>query len=172
MARLLFQKWCDLPGSLDEVLLNRDLAVHLDRAGYPTSNRPGVGRPGGEATLAVGAVTAFRPCALPRRHSHAGHLVDGRVSIWRGAVFPTTDGTGRGEERAMDSTTYVSEPASELECLITDLSGAGPLVFVFGDGFTAAHLKGVTAPLFRGPDGRRWWHVELGGELDDGRASR
>ncbi len=62
----------------------------------------------------------------------------------------------------MDDTTYVSEPASELERLITDLSGSGPLVFVFGDGFTAAHLKGVTTPLFRGPAGRRWWHVELG----------
>ena len=62
----------------------------------------------------------------------------------------------------MDTTTYVSEPASELERLITDLSGSGPLVFVFGDGFTAAHLKGVTTPLFRGPAGRRWWHVHLG----------
>ena len=48
----------------------------------------------------------------------------------------------------MDKTTYVSEPASELERLITDLSGSGLLVFVFGDGFTAAHLKGVTTPLF------------------------
>ncbi len=56
----------------------------------------------------------------------------------------------------MDKTTHVSEPASELERLITDLSGSGPLVFVFGDGFTAAHLKGVTAPLFRGPADRRW----------------
>jgi hypothetical protein len=61
----------------------------------------------------------------------------------------------------MDDSTYVSEPASELERLITDLSGSGPLGFVFGDGFTAAHLKGVTAPLFRGPADRRWWHVEL-----------
>jgi hypothetical protein len=64
----------------------------------------------------------------------------------------------------MDKTTYVSEPASELERLIADLSGTGPLVFVFGDGFTAAHLKGVTTPLFRGPADRRWWHVELGDE--------
>ena len=62
----------------------------------------------------------------------------------------------------MDKTTYVSEPASELERLITDLSGSGLLVFVFGDGFTAAHLKGVTTPLFRGPADRRWWHVILG----------
>ena len=36
------------------------------------------------------------------------------VSIRRGAVLPTTDGTGLGEEHAMDDTTYVSEPASEL----------------------------------------------------------
>jgi hypothetical protein len=64
----------------------------------------------------------------------------------------------------MDKTTYVSEPASELERLITDLSGSGLLVFVFGNGFTAAHLKGVTTPLFRGPADRRWWHVELGDE--------
>ena len=64
----------------------------------------------------------------------------------------------------MDNTTYVSEPASQLERLITDLSGSGPLVFVFGDGFTAAHLKGATTPLFRGPADRRWWHVELGDE--------
>jgi putative heme iron utilization protein len=64
----------------------------------------------------------------------------------------------------MDKTTGVSEPASELERLIAELSGSGPLVFVFGDGFTAAHLKGVTTPLFRGPADRRWWHVELGDE--------
>ena len=64
----------------------------------------------------------------------------------------------------MDDTRYVTEPTSELERLITDLSESGPLVFVFGDGFTAAHLKGVTTPLFRGPADRRWWHVELGDE--------
>ena len=56
----------------------------------------------------------------------------------------------------------VSEPASELERLIADLSGCGLLVFVFGDGLSTAHLKGVTTPLFRGPAERRWWHVELG----------
>jgi hypothetical protein len=56
----------------------------------------------------------------------------------------------------------VSEPASELERLIADLSGCGLLVFVFGDGLSTAHLKGVTTPLFRGPADRRWWHVELG----------
>jgi hypothetical protein len=35
MARLLFRQWRDLPGGLDEALLNRDLAVHLDPAGVP-----------------------------------------------------------------------------------------------------------------------------------------
>ena len=55
-------------------------------------------------------------------------------------------------------------PASELERLIADLSGSGLLVFVFGDGLTTAHLKGVTTPLFRGQADRRWWHVELGDE--------
>jgi len=64
----------------------------------------------------------------------------------------------------MDTTPDVSEPASELERLIADLSRTGPLVFVFGDGMCAAHLKGVTTPLFRGPADRRWWHVELGDE--------
>ena len=67
----------------------------------------------------------------------------------------------------MSKTADSSEPASELERLIADLSGSGPLVFVFGDGLSTAHLKGVTTPLFRGPADRRWWHVELG----DGAAS-
>ena len=62
----------------------------------------------------------------------------------------------------MNEVTGVGEPASELEHLIADLSESGPLVFVFGDGFSTAHLKGVTAPLFRGPADRRWWHVDLG----------
>ncbi len=62
----------------------------------------------------------------------------------------------------MSTTAYTSEPASELERLIADLSASGPLVFVFGDGFCAAHLLGVTTPLFRGPANRRWWHVVLG----------
>jgi putative heme iron utilization protein len=60
-----------------------------------------------------------------------------------------------------------SEAASELERLITDLSESGPLVFVFGVGWWTAHLTGATAPLFRGPTDRRWWHIELG----DGAAS-
>src|SRR5262252_10304668 len=62
----------------------------------------------------------------------------------------------------MNEVTGISEPASELERLIAELSESGPLVFVFGDGFTGAHLKGATTPLFRGPAERRWWHVELG----------
>jgi hypothetical protein len=62
----------------------------------------------------------------------------------------------------MSTTAEISEPASELERLIADLSGSGPLVFVFGDGFCGAHLLGVTTPVFRGPADRRWWHVELG----------
>ncbi len=64
----------------------------------------------------------------------------------------------------MSKTADISEPASELERLIRDLSGSGPLVFVFGHGLCAAHLKGVTTPLFRGPADRRWWHAELGDE--------
>ena len=64
----------------------------------------------------------------------------------------------------MSKAADVSEPASELERLIADLSGSGPLVFVFGDGLSTAHLQGVTTPLFRGPADRRWWHVELGDE--------
>ena len=62
----------------------------------------------------------------------------------------------------MSTSAEVSEPASELERLIADLSGSGLLVFVFGDGLSTAHLKGVTTPLFRGLADRRWWHVELG----------
>ena len=56
----------------------------------------------------------------------------------------------------------ISEPASELERLIADLSQSGLLVFVFGVGWWTAHLTGATTPAFRGPADRRWWHVELG----------
>ena len=63
----------------------------------------------------------------------------------------------------MSTTAEITEPASELERLIADLAGSGRLVFVFGNGFTTAHLVGVTTPLFRGPADQRWWHVELGG---------
>ena len=63
----------------------------------------------------------------------------------------------------MNNVADVSEPASELERLIAELSASGLLVFVFGVGWWTAHLTGVTAPVFRGPADRRWWHVELGG---------
>jgi putative heme iron utilization protein len=62
----------------------------------------------------------------------------------------------------MSEITGTTQPASELERLIADLSESGPLVFVFGDGLTTAHLAGVTTPQFGGPADRRWWHVELG----------
>jgi hypothetical protein len=79
-------------------------------------------------------------------------------------VFPTSDGTDAGEEHKMSTIADISEPASELERLIADLSESGLLVFVFGAGagWCTAHLTGVTAPAFRGPADRRWWHVELG----------
>ena len=64
----------------------------------------------------------------------------------------------------MSKVTGVSEPDSELEHLIADLSESGLLVFVFGVGWWTAHLTGATAPDFRGPADRRWWHVELGEE--------
>ena len=59
----------------------------------------------------------------------------------------------------------ISEPANELERLIADLSGSGPLIFVFGVGWWTAHLTGATAPVLRGPADRRWWHVNLGDEM-------
>jgi hypothetical protein len=62
----------------------------------------------------------------------------------------------------MSKVAKISEPASELERLIADLSESGQLVFVFGDGFCTAHLTGTTTPVFRGPADQRWWHVELG----------
>jgi hypothetical protein len=73
----------------------------------------------------------------------------------------------------MSKAADIGEPASELERLIADLSGSGPLVFVFGVGWWTAHLTGVTAPEFGGPAGRWWWGVKLGahrhGKLDDAR---
>ncbi len=62
----------------------------------------------------------------------------------------------------MSNVADISEPASELERLIADLSGSGLLVFVFGVGWWTAHLTGATVPVFRGPADRRWWHVKLG----------
>ena len=53
-----------------------------------------------------------------------------------------------------------SEPASDLERLIAELSGPGLQgVFDFG---VDCHLAGVTKPVFRGLAGRRWWHAVLG----------
>src|SRR5215469_12431791 len=92
----------------------------------------------------------------------AGDLVDDRVSLASGAVLPTTDGTDAGEEHKMSKAADSSEPASALEHLIADLSASGPLIFVFGDGFTTAHLTGTTTPVFRGPPDKRWWHVPPG----------
>src|SRR4249919_1177099 len=92
-----------------------------------------------------------------------------KLVIWRTSGMDlarrhvlSSDDTGTGGERGMNEVMGISEPASELERLIAELSESGPLVFVFGDGFTAAHLKGVTTPLFRGRAERRWWHVQLG----------
>ena len=67
----------------------------------------------------------------------------------------------------MNTIADTSEPASELERLIADLSASGLLVFVFGAGagWCTAHLTGVTTPVFRGPADRRWWHVDLGDDM-------
>jgi hypothetical protein len=60
----------------------------------------------------------------------------------------------------MSTTTEISEPASELERLIAELSGPGLQgVFDFGDD---CHLAGVTTSVFRGSADRRWWHAVLG----------
>src|SRR5215472_6062312 len=114
-------------------------------------------RDGGSLSRDGSARPAAAPPILP--------LVIRRALGYRSCAAPCCQpltAPTRGEEHAMDETTDVSEPASELEHLIADLSGSGPLVFVFGDGFTTAHLVGVTTPLFRGPADRRWWHVEIG----------
>jgi hypothetical protein len=91
-----------------------------------------------------------------------GRLADGRVSILRSAVLPTTNSTGAGEGHKMSKAADISEPASEVQHLMADLSGLGPLVFVFGDDFAVTHLAGAITPVFRGPADRRWWHVTLG----------
>ena len=86
-----------------------------------------------------------------------------RVSILGGVVFPPIDDTVLGEEeREMSAIADISEPASELERLIANLSESGLLVFVFGVGWWTAHLAGATTPVFRGPADRRWWLVVLG----------
>jgi hypothetical protein len=60
----------------------------------------------------------------------------------------------------MSTTAGISEPASQLERLIAELSGSG-LEGVFDCGVDC-HLAGVTTPVFRGPADRRWWHADLG----------
>jgi len=63
----------------------------------------------------------------------------------------------------MSTTANTSEPATELERLIADLSGPGlQEVFACGVDCHLAPLADVTTPLFRGPADRRWWHLELG----------
>jgi len=62
----------------------------------------------------------------------------------------------------MSTTAETSEPASELERLIAELSGSALQgVFVFGNDCHLAHLGGAATPLLRGPADRRWWHVAL-----------
>ena len=63
----------------------------------------------------------------------------------------------------MSTNAKISEPASELERLIAELSGSGLQgVFTFGVDCHLARLADVTTPVFRGPADRRWWHFELG----------
>lgn len=58
----------------------------------------------------------------------AGAQIDGWVSILRGTVLPTTNGTDAGEEHEISKAADISEPVSELERLIADLSASGPRV--------------------------------------------
>ena len=63
----------------------------------------------------------------------------------------------------MSTTAKISEPASELERRIAELSGSRLQgVFVFGNDCHLAHLAGATTPVIAGPADRRWWHVRLG----------
>jgi len=61
-------------------------------------------------------------------------------------VLPTTNGTDAGEEHEMSKAADISEPASELERLIADLS---------------ARRERITSPLSRSPIRRvssaRYW---------------
>src|SRR5215472_1914688 len=105
--------------------------------------------------IKVRAVSAFQP----------GHLADvGYGSCAAPCCQPLTAPT-RGEECEMSTTAKISEPASELERLIAELSGPGLQgVFVFGVDCQLAPLAGATTPVFRGPADRRWWHGVLGDE--------
>ena len=91
-----------------------------------------------------------------------GRRAGGPVSILRSAVLLTTNSTGAGKEHKMSKAADISEPASELEHLMADLSGLGPLVFVFGDDFAVTHLLGAITPVFSGHADERWWYVEVG----------
>jgi hypothetical protein len=65
----------------------------------------------------------------------------------------------------MGVTPETATAESELEALVVDLSNTGSVVFVFSTGSSGSlttHLRGRTRPVFRGPSGRRWWHVEHG----------
>jgi hypothetical protein len=63
----------------------------------------------------------------------------------------------------MSTTAEISEPASELERLIAELSGSELHgIFACGVDCHLAPLAGATTPLFRGPVDRRSWRVELG----------
>jgi putative heme iron utilization protein len=68
----------------------------------------------------------------------------------------------RVRSAAMSKIAGISEPESELERLIAELSESGQLIFVFGIGWWTAQLTGAATPVFRGPADRRWWHVVLG----------
>src|SRR5215470_10905646 len=61
------------------------------------------------------------------------HWAGARVSILRSAVLPAVTALSWGHK--MSRTADISEPASELEHLMADLSGLEQLVFVFGDDF-------------------------------------
>jgi hypothetical protein len=74
----------------------------------------------------------------------------------------------RVRSAAMSKIAGISEPGSELERLIAELSESGQLIFVFGIGWWTAHLTGAATPVFRGPADRRWWHVVLGDDAAAG----
>ena len=128
----------DAAGWIMDVRVDEVTGVRFVRGPYPRSARGAWPSP---LTVSCGGSLGYRYRAAPCCH-HQRHPP--------------------GEEREMSKAADISEPASELEHLIADLSASGPLIFVFGDGFTTAHLTGASTPVFRGPADRRWWHVEIG----------
>ena len=74
----------------------------------------------------------------------------------------------------MSKIAEISEPASELEHLIADLSESGPLVFVFGVGWWTAHLTERQHRYSADPPtgGGGTSSSATTRELDDGRAGR